>query len=309
MKGKEINMLCITMKRGEYFTVDGETVILFEQLSGERAHLTIHAPPERGDRTRCGAGAQWKSAAPLSGQAARTKKGSYRPEAIYRWNDQRGRAVYTTAHDEQAIPQLLESNLTLGTCLLEGMSAVGCRRLVYATTVTTHCTGAEYRPLTLYAATKQAFSDLVEFYTSSGLLSAAAVMISDTYGPGDLRPKVLNLIRRAALAQTPLDLTSGRQLYDAVYIDDAVQGFMQAAAALDGGPGHHFFQLFHEAPRSLRDTAALMLQVNNIAPELNWGARPDPPNMPERPCRIYPPPPGWVPKISLAEGLERFWEH
>ncbi len=45
MKGKEINMLCITMKRGEYFTVDGETVILFEQLSGERAHLTIHAPP------------------------------------------------------------------------------------------------------------------------------------------------------------------------------------------------------------------------------------------------------------------------
>ncbi len=237
------------------------------------------------------------------------KKGSYRPEAIYRWNDQRGRAVYTTAHDEKAIPQLLESNLTLGTCLLEGMSAVGCRRLVYATTVTTHCTGAEYRPLTLYAATKQAFSDLVEFYTSSGLLSAAAVMISDTYGPGDLRPKVLNLIRRAALAQTPLDLTSGRQLYDAVYIDDAVQGFMQATAALDGGPGHHFFQLFHEAPRSLRDTAALMLQVNNIAPELNWGARPDPPNMPERPCRIYPPPPGWVPKISLAEGLERFWEH
>ena len=44
MKGKEINMLCITMKRGEYFTVDGETVILFDQLSGERAHLTIHAP-------------------------------------------------------------------------------------------------------------------------------------------------------------------------------------------------------------------------------------------------------------------------
>ena len=37
-------MLCITMKRGEYFTVGGDTVILFDQLSGERAHLTIHAP-------------------------------------------------------------------------------------------------------------------------------------------------------------------------------------------------------------------------------------------------------------------------
>ena len=37
-------MLCITMRRGEYFTVDGDTVILVDQLSGERAHLTIHAP-------------------------------------------------------------------------------------------------------------------------------------------------------------------------------------------------------------------------------------------------------------------------
>ena len=39
-------MLCITMRRGEYFTVDGDTVILVDQLSGERAHLTIHAPRE-----------------------------------------------------------------------------------------------------------------------------------------------------------------------------------------------------------------------------------------------------------------------
>ena len=39
-------MLCITMKRGEYFTVGSDTVVLFDQLSGERAHLTIHAPRE-----------------------------------------------------------------------------------------------------------------------------------------------------------------------------------------------------------------------------------------------------------------------
>lgn len=39
-------MLCITMKRGEYFTVGSDTVIQFDQLSGERVHLTIHAPRE-----------------------------------------------------------------------------------------------------------------------------------------------------------------------------------------------------------------------------------------------------------------------
>ena len=38
-------MLCITMKRGEYFTV-GDAVIHLDQSSSERVHLTIDAPRE-----------------------------------------------------------------------------------------------------------------------------------------------------------------------------------------------------------------------------------------------------------------------
>ena len=37
-------MLCITLLPGDYFTVDNDTVIQFDRLSGERVHLTIHAP-------------------------------------------------------------------------------------------------------------------------------------------------------------------------------------------------------------------------------------------------------------------------
>lgn len=39
-------MLCITLKSGEYFTVGGETVVVFDKLNGDRAHFTIHAPRE-----------------------------------------------------------------------------------------------------------------------------------------------------------------------------------------------------------------------------------------------------------------------
>ena len=39
-------MLCISMTPGEYFTVDGQTVIQLDRLTGERVHLTIHAPRE-----------------------------------------------------------------------------------------------------------------------------------------------------------------------------------------------------------------------------------------------------------------------
>lgn len=217
-------------------------------------------------------------------------------------------AYYTAAHDMRSIPKLLESNVTFGTYLLEAMNTAHCCRLVYATTVTTRCTGGEYQPLTLYAAAKQAFSDLVEYYTGTGALSAAAVALSDTYGPGDQRPKVLNLIRQAILQETSLDLTSGRQIYDAVYIDDVVQGFIIAAATLARpGDAHQFFQLSAEKPRSLRKTVELMLEVNGLNFQANWGGRPDPNYMPDYPLRIFPAPPGWRPHVTLEEGLRRFW--
>lgn len=86
-------MLCITMKRGEYFTVGGEIVILFDQLSGERAHLTIHAPRNvaivRGAVLERGGNPPPACLAELPAR----KKAKYRPEALFRWNDERERAV------------------------------------------------------------------------------------------------------------------------------------------------------------------------------------------------------------------------
>lgn len=231
---------------------------------------------------------------------------SSRPDMVYHLA-----ACYTTAHDVDAISQLLASNLSFGAYLLETMHELRCNRLVYTTTVTTHCTGTEYHPSSFYAATKQAFTDLVEYYVGIGTLNAAGVALSDTYGPGDQRPKVLNLIRRAILESAPLDLTSGRQVFDAVFIDDVVRGLVCAANATEyGEKAHQLFQLSSLEPYTLRDTVALLLQVNGLKFKANWGRRPDPNNLAERPIRIYPTPPGWKPKIAREDGLRLFWnEH
>ena len=86
-------MLCITMRRGEYFTVDGDTVILVDQLSGERAHLTIHAPRDvaivRGAVLERSGNPPPACLAELSAR----KRAKYRPEAVFRWNSEREKAV------------------------------------------------------------------------------------------------------------------------------------------------------------------------------------------------------------------------
>lgn len=226
-----------------------------------------------------------------------------RPDIVYHLA-----ARYTTAHDISSIPALLDGNLTLGAYLLEAMCESGCRRLVYASTVTTCGANGAYHPLTLYAATKQAFSDLAAYYTGTGAMRAAAVALSDTYGPGDRRPKVLNLIRQSILAGAPMDLTSGRQIYDAVYIDDVVRGLQKAADALEHTDAAHlFYQLSGTAPLTLRETVELLLKVNGLTFQANWGGRPEADGMSDRPQRVFPPPPGWRPDVLLEVGLRRFW--
>ena len=112
------------------------------------------------------------------------------PELVYHLA-----AYYTGAHGAQVTPKLIASNITFGAYLLEAMAACSTSALVYASTVMTFYKEKTYCPLNLYAATKQAFSDLLAYYTDAGILRSVTLVLSDTYGPGDRRPKVLNLIR------------------------------------------------------------------------------------------------------------------
>lgn len=224
-----------------------------------------------------------------------------RPDVVYHLA-----AHYTAARTPDDVQRLVQSNLVLGAELLAAMNEMGCRRLVYATTVTTHTAENCYQPLSFYAATKQAFSDLVEFYTSAGLMDAAAIALADTYGPGDRRPKVLNLIRQAALDGTSIDLTSGAQVFDVTYIDDVTRAFIGAADLLQDAP-HQFFQLGAKEPRTLQETVELMLRLNGVSLRANWGGRPGPECQVKGALRIYPAPPNWKLEVPLEVGLRRFW--
>lgn len=215
-------------------------------------------------------------------------------------------AYYTGAHGAVDTPKLIASNITLGAYVLEAMAVCGTQALVCATTVTTHYQGAGYCPLSLYAATKQAFSDLLSYYTDAGLLRAMTLMLSDTYGPDDHRPKILNLVRRAAEAGERLALSDGGQDYDLVFIDDVVRAFQMAGEQLlQERWTNETFQVSSEAPLSLRETVERMLRVNGLVLNAEWGARPVPPREMGKAVRLYPSLPEWRPQIELDEGLQR----
>lgn len=216
-------------------------------------------------------------------------------------------ACCANSHGPEQTPTLIRSNITFGAYLLEAASALGQLPLVYAATIASHYGNAPYRPQNLYGATKQAFSDLLAYYTDAGLLRAVALVLSDTYGPGDHRPKVLNLVKQASQTGEKLFLSDGQQDYDVVHIDDVVCAFMQAGQLLmDNHWKDEMFQVFSKRPLSLRETVERMLQVNDLVINAEWGVRPNSEREIRQAVRIYPPLPGWQPQVDLDAGLRCF---
>ena len=213
---------------------------------------------------------------------------------------------YTGSHGPEITPALIASNITFGTYLLEAMSSCGCRALVNASTVMIYYGGETYRPLNLYSATKQAFSDLLAYYTDAGLLRAVTLVLSDTYGPDDHRPKVLNLILDAARRGEKIALSDGGQDYDVVHVDDVTRAFCLAGEQLlsRGDWINEMFQVYADRPLTLRQTVELMLEINGLPPETAaWGERPAAGREIRRAVRLHPALPGWTTNVRLETGL------
>ncbi|MBM6886920.1 NAD-dependent epimerase/dehydratase family protein [Pseudoflavonifractor phocaeensis] len=215
-------------------------------------------------------------------------------------------AHYTGAHDLENIREMLASNIALGAYLLESLAACGCRNFIYASSIMEHYRGREYCPLNLYAATKRAFCDLLCYYADAGLLHTGVLVLSDTYGPGDQRPKILNLIRRRLGTEEPIDLSDGGQDYAAVYIDDVVSAFVLAGRQLcEGQWDNRSFQILPAEIHTLRETVDQLVRISGETLCARWGALPAAGRQIRRVPRLYPPVPGWAPRVTLEEGYRR----
>jgi nucleoside-diphosphate-sugar epimerase len=220
-----------------------------------------------------------------------------RPDAVFHLA-----SYFKAVHEPADVAPLIEANVAFGARLLEAMAGAGCGRLVHAGTAWQHFEGRPYEPTSLYAATKQAFADLVRFYVAKGALRSVALKIYDTYGPADPRPKLMNQLKNAARSGARLELSAGEQYLDLVYVDDVVDAFVRAAGveAADAN-----FSVSSGSPRRVRDVVELYARVAGRPINAVWGARPYRWREMLEPWSAGPPVPGWAPRVPLEEGIRR----
>lgn len=219
-------------------------------------------------------------------------------------------AFASVYHSPQDIAPMLTSNILFGTQLVEAMIASGSHLLINTGTYSQHYDNKEYSPSSLYDATKEAFNDILAFYTETTSLKAITLELYDNYGPGDPRSKIMALLQKAARENKSLMMTPGEQLIELVYIDDIVDAFEMCAHRLLTEPSvkEEVYSLSSQDPIRLKDLVQLFEKVSDCRLPIQWGGRPYRPREIMIPWNKGKSLPGWRAKVPLTEGMKKVME-
>ncbi len=214
---------------------------------------------------------------------------------------------FISRHKPQDIQEIFESNILFGSHLAEAMACSECKQLVNTGTSWEHYQNQSYSPVNLYAATKQAFEAVLQYYVEAQQLRVVTLKLFDTYGPGDPRQKLFSVFHRAEETQQPIAMTAGEQLIDLVYLDDVLDAFCAAAECVAEMPfqKHLRYTVSSEMPLSLRDLASTYEQVLGCKLNIDWGKRTYSPREVLQTWNTGVPVPGWAAKVGLFEGIDR----
>jgi nucleoside-diphosphate-sugar epimerase len=183
-------------------------------------------------------------------------------------------SVFIHSHKPGDINNLVTSNVLFGTRLAEAMVNAGVKRLVNTGTAWQHFMSESYNPVDLYAATKQAFEDILEYYIRAKGMQVTTLKLFDTYGPDDPRPKIINLLRKTADTGVPLKMSPGYQKLDLVHVDDVVYAFTRAGEELISSTHglHRKYGVSSGNPVTLRELVERLEKIWRKTIPVNWGA-------------------------------------
>jgi len=191
------------------------------------------------------------------------------PETIYHLA-----SLFLAHHNSPDVSRLITSNVLFPTQLLEAMVEAGVKQIVNTGTSWQHFNNEQRRPVNLYAATKQAFEDILEYYCDGHKIKAISLILFDTYGPNDPRKKLITLLWETQASQKPLPMSPGEQLIDIVYIDDIINAFLKAGERLQETElKHERYGVSSGCPITLKKLVKEFEKSTGFSVPILWGKR------------------------------------
>ena len=235
----------------------------------------------------------------------------FRPDAIIHLA-----TYYAVDHKQQEIPLMVDTNL-LGTINLLEASKESTVKLfvntsscfVYKESKDKLRENADLSPLNLYALTKMQAEQACSFYTEKYDLKTITFRLFPPYGPADHARRLIPYVIKSLLNGEKLKMTTGKQSWDFVYVDDIVDAYLKVLSISELLQEHEIFNIGTGNAVSVREVVSRMKEIIGAEIEPDWDAVPHRENEVWFTCadisktkRLL----GWQPKTQiLGEGLER----
>jgi nucleoside-diphosphate-sugar epimerase len=214
-------------------------------------------------------------------------------------------------HKQDQVKPLIESNILFGTQLLEAMQIAGVKNFINTGTMWQHIQSesTEYHPSSLYAATKEAFEKIIDFYVEKEDFSALTLTLFDSYGINDRRGKLISLLGKFSEDKITLDMTPGEQEINLVYIDDICKAYLTAIKMFEENrvKEHLRFAVSSDEIVTLKQLIEVFEATTSKKLSIIWGAKTYRKSEVMKCWKKYQRLPGWQAEISLKKGLSELF--
>jgi len=221
---------------------------------------------------------------------------------------------YVVQHNPKDVVSIINSNIEFPANLIEAAVKSSCHWFLNTGSYWQNFESDTYRAVNLYAATKQAFEDILDYYCDAFSIKSVTLRLNDTYGPGDTRRKIFNIWLEHSESGMQLDMSAGEQVVDFTYIDDVVQAFLHAVKCLEDGrlpfkDNHEVYAVSSGENMKLKELAMLYKKVSGKDLNIQWG------KLPYREREVFMPwqngirLPGWSPEVMLEQGISKLFKN
>jgi UDP-glucose 4-epimerase len=299
---KRASMFSGDSKVKEKILVTGASGFLGANLCRRFKHrgVEVHAV-SRSKRNSESACVRWWQGDMADVEAVRRILYEIKPDVIFHLS-----GLATAIPDRELVLPTLHSLLVSTVNILVVAAELRCRRVVLAASLNEpQPSCSETAPDSPYAAAKWASSAYGRMFFKLYGTPIVMVRVFMTYGPGQDKRKLIPHVILSLLNGEAPKLSSGRQQYDWIYVDDVMDGFLAAAEApnVEG----HTIDLGAGTLVPIRAVVGQLVDLIGAGVEPVFDALPDRPYEPVRVADIADADAklGWKPATPLEEGLKR----
>ena len=149
---------------------------------------------------------------------------------------------------------------------------------------------------------------LVRFYSNKYEIKSLSILLSDTYGPNDLRPKLLNHIKSSVRENKALNIMNPNATINLVHIDDVCSALHHSIGLLESlGSFFECYMVQAIEPIKIKDLISLCETISTNPIKVIYGVQQQLAIMTL--SHEVEPLPGWNPSVDIANGLVRFFKN